>query len=177
MLGNAHQAVLLAEMPDDLMENWWSALATLADSSHSDPKLSGLSARLLYQSERLDSEPLQRLMQRMLSPGTPSADAARFFDGFFSDAAARLLYDPLLRQLVEEWLLSLDGTTFIEYLPLFRRVFASLDGTERQRMISMILHADAKPLEQAISPQGLALWPQQLQRLQRLLAGDKEWSQ
>jgi len=177
MLDNAHQAVLLAEMPAELTANWWSALDTVAESSHADLKLAGLCARLLYQSDRLSADALQILLQRMLSPGTPTSDAARFFDGFFTDAASRLLYDPLLRQAVEEWLLSLDGQDFIEYLPLFRRVFASLDGTERQRMIQMILHAEGKTADTAIAPQGVALWPAQFERLQRLLAGDTTWSQ
>lgn len=173
----AHQSVELAELEDDLMNSWWTALQTVVESSNSNLLLTGLCARLLYQDEKINAENLQLLMQKMLSPAVPPANSARFFDGFFSDAIQRLFYDQLLIDTVEQWLLQLDEEIFIHYLPLFRRVFSGLDSMERRRLLDTILQGRSQTVDgNKINESMLPLWPEHLKCIGQLLQRDKGWT-
>jgi len=127
-ISSAFDALQLGEANKTLLDLWFDAFKELVDHSQSSFLIAGLCTRLLYQAEKLASEQLQEYLQRALSPAIPAMDAARFFEGFFTGAAQRLLYDPMLLTSVEHWLLNLDEDTFIEFLPLFRRIFSDLDA-------------------------------------------------
>jgi hypothetical protein len=175
---NAHDAVQLAELDGSTMQDWWQALENIVETRQSCMLVTGLCARLLYKSDKMDANPLQDLMQRMLSPALPVADAALFFDGFFSEAVQSLLYDEMLLQVVETWLISLSDDSFTEYLPLFRRVFSELDAMERKRMIDTILQGRSRnSIARKVNEEMVPLWTEQLQRLGRLIGGDKQWHQ
>ncbi len=177
-LSDAHQALQLVDFDESVMEDWWQAIQQIVDSPQSDLQLAGLCARLLYQAEKIPSSQLEYLLQRMLSPALPAADAARFFDGFFTDAIQRLLYDRILLDAIEHWLISLDEDSFTEYLPLFRRIFSDLDTMERKRMIDTVLHGRTQSaVNKIVNPITLPLWPDHLQRIAKLLKRDKDWSQ
>lgn len=134
-LAATHQSLPLAGLTDDTMGLWWHALQGVSEHEQTSPYIAGLSCRLRYEADRLDGDALQNQMRRLLSPGTPTAHAAGFFDGFFSQAAQRLLHDDGLLHLVDDWLASLDPDVFIQQLPLFRRVFSALDLHERRRLL------------------------------------------
>ncbi len=172
----AHQSVQLAELEADLMNTWWTALQTIVESSQASLLLTGLCARLLYQDDKIKINDLQNILQKMLSPAVPAADSARFFDGFFSDAIQRLFYDQLLINAVGQWLLQLEETDFIHYLPLFRRVFSGLDSMERKRLLDTILLGRRKAsVGQKINTAMLPLWPVHLNSISKLLRREKEW--
>lgn len=175
---DAHQAVQLSELDDDITQSWWQALQQIIDSSASSLHISGLAARLLYQAQYLSADALKILLEKMLSPAMPAADAARFFEGFFTEAVQRLLYDDVLLSTVESWLTRLDEDTFIECLPLFRRVFSGLDAMERKRMIDTILDSrNNTHTAQVQNPNTLTYWPQHLQRIGKLIQRDETWTQ
>ena len=177
-LNAAHQALELTDYSDEVMERWWQALQLIAESDKSAHQMAGLAARLLYQSSRMSAEALQGLLSRALSPATPPKEAALFFDGFFSDAVQNLLYDTLLLNAIEHWLIGLDEESFTEFLPLFRRIFADLDAMERKRLVDTVLHGRAQA-QMVKHPYGqtVARWPDHLQRLEKLFKRDKTWSQ
>ncbi len=177
-INRAHAALQLAELDITIMDEWWQALQQVIASHQSSLQVAGLCARLLYQAKIIDNDTLQVLLQRTLSPGLPVADAARFFEGFFTDAVQRLLYDQVLMDAVENWLISLEEETFIESLPLFRRVFSDLDATERKRMMDTILGGQSSSLVQKrINSMTLPLWPTHLQRIGKLIQRNKTWTQ
>ena len=103
----AIDAIQLAELDDDILQQWWQCLRTMENDPQITPRVAGLSARLLYQAEQIDVSKLQLWLERALSPAVPAMDAAQFFEGFFTEAIDRLLYDPVLLTAVERWLLSL----------------------------------------------------------------------
>ena len=168
------QAALdMAELGAEIVEAWWRALIEIADHAQSDRRVCGLACRLAYAAERIDADTLQATMQRMLSPGVPTADAARFFEGFFEQGSKRLLHDDALLGIVDAWLLALDGEVFQAQLPLFRRVFSELDAHERKRLLDRIL----RPTQVAASAYrvdaaGLDAWTAQAPRLSALLRGE-----
>ncbi|WP_028580995.1 DUF5682 family protein [Desulfogranum japonicum] len=179
-VGAAHQAILLAEMEDDAVSSWWQALQEVVDTPTASLQVVGLCARLLYQEQRMAAEVLQVLFQKMLSPAIPAADAARFFEGFFDEAVQRLLYDDLLLNAVEQWLLRLDDEEFIEFLPLFRRMFSSLDAMERKRLLDIVAQDRALVKTDTAYTLNLdagELWSAQLGRLGRLIKGEQQWYQ
>lgn len=177
-IGAGHQALELAQSHEFLMQNWWGALHTIVESSQSSLQVAGLCARLLYQAKEMPADHLQDLLQRILSPALPAIDAARFFDGFFTDAVQRLLYDDMLRNTLEQWLISLDEQAFVEFLPLFRRIFSDLDAMERKHLLDTVLQGRSQThFGKKVNPATLPLWPEHLQRIGRLIKREKDWTQ
>jgi hypothetical protein len=176
-LSAAHKALELTDNDASVMAQWWEALQQVAESSKSARQLAGLSARLLYQGDRTSPEALQDQLNRALSPAVPPKEAAQFFDGFFSGAVQNLLYDTILLNAIERWLISLDEEAFIEYLPLFRRIFADLDAMERKQLMDTLLHGRSQvQLVKVVNPTLQALWPAHLENLGKLMTRDKTWS-
>ncbi|WP_345870436.1 DUF5682 family protein [Shewanella algae] len=175
-VGRAHAQLELAQVADSVMEGWWQALIEVVNTGLCDAGVRGLCCRLLYQAKRLDEDYLAQLMAKMLSPANPIVEAKGFFEGFFSGAAERLLYDPRLRQSVDNWLLSLEEEAFVESLPLLRRVFAELDAMERRRLLdSLNAKVVAKGTEYSVNDALVPLWSAHLEGLGKLLAGDNQW--
>jgi len=117
---------------------WEEALKSLLRDDKASRLIVGSSARLLYEAESIPADETVTLIERQLSPGTPIADAADFFEGFFEGSGSRLIHDESLRIAVNNWLVSLEEESFIEHLPLFRRVFSSLDKTERSHLLNAL---------------------------------------
>ena len=175
-IADAHAQLELAQVNDSVMEGWWQALQEVMHSNLCDAGARGLASRLLYQAKRLNEDRLQQLMARMLSPANPIHEAKGFFEGFFSGAAERLLYDPRLRQLVDDWLGSLEEDAFIDSLPLLRRVFSELDAMERRRLLDALHAGEVRTSTAfAVNETLASQWSAHLQGLSKLLAGDKQW--
>ncbi|RAI01657.1 hypothetical protein DLJ53_09590 [Acuticoccus sediminis] len=130
----------------DALADWNAALATVSASAAASRLVAGLATRLLYESEAMSSEDAVAHVARMLSPGTPIADAAAYFAGFFEGAGQRLLFDADLRACVDGWLTALEAEAFTAHLPLFRRVFGRLDRTERRRLMDVLFGAGGSGL-------------------------------
>lgn len=174
----SHQSVQLAELEASIMDVWWQALHTIIQSSQSSLRVAGLCAHLLYQANLISPEHLQDLLGRALSPAIPTADAARFFEGFFSNAVNNLIHDRMLLEAIENWLIQLSNDEFIEFLPLFRRVFSELDAMERKRLIDTILKGRAEQtIKRTVNPITMALWPEHLQRMGQLINRESDWTQ
>ncbi|WP_439400736.1 DUF5682 family protein [Bradyrhizobium sp. DASA03068] len=134
----ADAAIQLAQIEADIVAGWRDALRALMNDDHATRLIAGTAARLLYEAELLTADHAADLLTRMLSPGTPVAEAAGFFEGFFEGAGQRLIHDAALRGAVDAWLMMLDEEAFTASLPLFRRVFSGLDRTERRRLMDAL---------------------------------------
>ena len=134
----ADAAIQLAQLEADIVGSWRDALGALLNDGQTTRLIAGTAARLLYEAELLTADHAADLLTRMLSPGTPVAEAAGFFEGFFEGAGQRLIHDATLRGAVDAWLMELDEDAFTASLPLFRRVFSALDRTERRRLMDAL---------------------------------------
>jgi hypothetical protein len=134
----ADAAIQLAQLETDIVAKWREALTALLHDGQTTRLIAGTAARLLYEAELLAADHTADLLARMLSPGTPVAEAAGFFEGFFEGAGQRLIHDAALRGAVDSWLLTLDDDAFTASLPLFRRVFSALDRHERRRLMDAL---------------------------------------
>lgn len=167
----ADKAIQLAELDADIDAQWHAALGRLLRDDQATRLIAGVAARLLYEADLLAADDAAGLLSRMLSPGTPVAEAAGFFEGFFAGAGQRLIHDAPLRGAVDAWLMALEEEDFTASLPLFRRVFAVLDRTERRRLIDALFErrgaggADGYRL----MPGAAAIWPAHEARVIELL--------
>jgi hypothetical protein len=169
----ADEAIRLVEPEQDVLDAWRIGLAAVLDGSRSTALVAGCAAHLLYEAGHLSADAAAALIARRLSPGTPVADAAGFFEGFFSTAAQRLIYDEALRGAVDAWLTSVDEEAFVAYLPLLRRVFSHLDSMERRRLIEAVLgRARRLPAGLTPTPDGGEVWRRHLERLGPLLMSE-----
>lgn len=161
LLGDAEQA-----------QGWSRALTTVAQDGQATPLVAGLAARLLYEADEMTSDEAVRLLGLRLSPGTTIADAAGYFEGFLEGAGARLIHDAGLRDCVSAWLAELPEEAFVESLPLFRRVFSSMDAMERQRLLEVLLgrRGDAET-NMVEAPEAAHIWPGHLDQIARILKG------
>ncbi|MCP1376321.1 DUF5682 family protein [Dyella lutea] len=177
LLAGVHDCLPLGDFDADAIASWWQAVAYLSADRHASRRACGLACRLLYDAGRLASDELQARMQRMLSPGVPTVEAAQFFEGFFEQAVQRLLHDAGLLAVVDAWLATLDGEVFQEQLPLLRRVFSSLDRSERRHLLDRAVRPSG---DHAGSGPGLrapdAAWLAHEQRLLALLRGEGAWN-
>ncbi|MCA0048508.1 DUF5682 family protein [Mesorhizobium sp. B283B1A] len=166
----ADEAIKLVEPGQDVLDAWRGGLAAVLDGSRSTALVAGCAAHLLYEAGHLSADAAAALIARRLSPGTPVIEAAGFFEGFFSTAGQRLIYDESLRGAVDAWLKSLDEDAFIAHLPLLRRVFSHLDSMERRRLIEAVLgRVRCLPAGLTPTPDGGEAWRRHLERLGPLL--------
>lgn len=153
-----------------LMQQWWQAFAQIAtENSEYSPLVRGLVIRLLYQAKRLQAHELTALLQKTLSPAVSPSHAAKFFEGFFEGAVQDLLYDKLLFHTAQSWIMQLDETDFIEYLPLFRRVFSTLDSSERKRLLDAAFGGGSSELTLLYHQELEPYWQTHLSQLGALL--------
>ena len=166
----AESAIGLAQLDGDIVAAWHNALRNLLIDPQTTRLVAGAAARLLYEAELLGAEAAAELLARMLSPGTPVADAAGFFEGFLEGAGQRLIHDAALRDAVDMWLIGLDDESFTANLPLFRRVFAALDRAERRRLTDALFGRSAGGAKgYRLLPGSAELWPQHEARVIDLL--------
>jgi Family of unknown function (DUF5682) len=131
--------------------------------------VAGTAARLLYEVELLTAGGTADLLARMLSPGTPVAEAAGFFEGFFAGAGQRLIHDAVLRGAVDGWLMALDEDAFTANLPLFRRVFSALDRSERRRLMDALFGRSGGDKGYRLIAGAAEIWPKHQARVIELL--------
>jgi hypothetical protein len=163
-------AIQLAQLETDIVTRWREALTALLHDDQTTRLIAGTAARLLYEAELLAADHTADLLARMLSPGTPVAEAAGFFEGFFEGAGQRLIHDAALRGAVDGWLLSLDDEAFTASLPLFRRVFSALDRNERRRLMDALFARNTGGAKgYRLIADAVAIWPQHEARVLALL--------
>ncbi|RJF87574.1 hypothetical protein D3874_11535 [Oleomonas cavernae] len=166
----ADAAIQLAQLDAEVTANWHHALQSLLRDDQATRLIAGTAARLLYEVELLAAGEAADLLTRMLSPGTPVAEAAGFFEGFFEGSGERLIHDMPLRGAVDAWLMALEGDAFTSSLPLFRRVFSGLDRSERRRLMDALFERGGGGAKGYRLIAGAAeIWPRHQARVIELL--------
>jgi hypothetical protein len=166
LLIRVSQAITIAERALEVTASWSEALNETGFATTTAPIIAGLCARLAYEAGVTAIDEIEALISRRLSRACPAVDSAAFFEGFFTQAGLKLVHDAALRSAVDNWLCALDEDEFIETLPLFRRVFSTLDGNERRAMLDEVLGKGASAQGGLdLAPDTEALWAQHLATL------------
>ncbi|MEO1029120.1 MAG: DUF5682 family protein [Pseudomonadota bacterium] len=172
---SADAAMRLVDGNGEVLTGWVTHLTQLIHDEQVSRLLVGASARLLYENDHISLDETALLLERQLSPGTPIPDASGFFEGFFENGGDRLIYDKPLRRAVDEWLLSLGEDTFVENLPLLRRVFSSLDASERSRLIDALFGRSVEAMPGLAPAQNISeIWPAHLMRIGEILTREEQ---
>ncbi|MEZ6073677.1 MAG: DUF5682 family protein [Pirellulales bacterium] len=167
---DADRALQLVESSS--LEVWLNALQEVVSDDQATSLVAGQAARLLYEGEYMTSQQAVDVLARKLSPGTSTSEAAGFFEGFLEGAGNRLIHDQQLRRCVSEWIMVLDYQTFVESLPLFRRVFANMDSMERRRLLDAALGRQIVQTGYRVVDDVDEVWPDHLERIANLLRGN-----
>lgn len=134
----AHRAIGLLEA-EGLRERWAAMLWAIAERDGAIPGLlRGSAARLLMDDGRLDEAEAARLMGLALSPGTPSAEAAAWLEGFLAGGGMLLIHDERLLALVDGWLAAVPAAAFNDVLPLLRRTFSEFESGVRRTVGELV---------------------------------------
>ncbi|MEU3461513.1 DUF5682 family protein [Streptomyces sp. NPDC006733] len=139
----AHRAIGLLRA-DGLLDRWSVMLRGVAERDGAIPGLlRGSAARLLMDDGRLDEEAAARLMALALSPGTPSAEAAAWLEGFLAGSGMLLVHDERLLALVDGWLAAVPAAAFEDVLPLLRRTFGAFESGVRRTVGELVARGAA----------------------------------
>lgn len=153
-LSEADAALHLIEIQETVMQRWRNSLQALLDEGDKDPRVTGVAAQRLYVNSEMNAEQAAQWLAHALSPALPVAHATASFEGFFKGIAVRLVHDHSLRSAVHQWFVALEEESFIQTLPLFRRVFSDLDSSERKHLLRRLLEGE-RQREQIEQPEHL----------------------
>jgi hypothetical protein len=113
---------------------WLESLRRLADQPGLHGLVAGRSCRILLDAGALPADAVARRLSVALSPGELPARAAAWVEGLVAGSGLLLLHDPLLLQVIDEWLQAVADDTFRSVLPLLRRSFSQFEEAERRML-------------------------------------------
>jgi hypothetical protein len=121
-----------ALLDEAVRDEWLATLEGLSGRSSVPPLIAGRLTRLMLDTSRLEAAEVALRLGRALSPGTPTADAAGYVEGFLAGGGLLLVHDERLLALVDSWLAAIPDDAFLEALPLLRRTFGTFASPERR---------------------------------------------
>lgn len=131
-------AIDAAQRGISLVENepavWRESLLLVAADDVVHGLVSGRVNRILLDLGVVPREEVARRLSRRLSVGTTPVAGAAWLDGFLDGDVILLLHDHELLRIVDDWVSSVDETTFEDLLPLLRRTFSRFSAPERRQL-------------------------------------------
>ncbi|HEY3558204.1 MAG TPA: DUF5682 family protein [Kribbella sp.] len=121
-----------ALLAEEVRLEWLNTLQGLSDRTSVPPLIRGRLTRLMLDTSRLPDHEIALRLGRALSPGTPTAEAAGYVEGFLAGGGLLLVHDERLLALVDTWLSGIPDDAFVEVLPLLRRTFGTFAAPERR---------------------------------------------
>jgi hypothetical protein len=121
-----------ALLAEEVRTEWLNTLQGLSDRASVPPMIRGRLTRLMLDTSRLPDHEIALRLGRALSPGTSTAEAAGYVEGFLAGGGLLLVHDERLLALVDAWLGAIPDDAFVEVLPLLRRTFGTFAAPERR---------------------------------------------
>lgn len=119
---------------DDYRTEWQMTLRRLSEQQGLHGLIAGRCCRLLHDTGVLNDEAMARQLSLALSRASEPAQAAAWIEGLLRGSGLLLVHDEVLLQVIDRWLMGLQGEMFIELLPLLRRTFATFTRPERRQI-------------------------------------------
>jgi hypothetical protein len=145
-----HSAVLLLDEAD-LKNDWIQTLHTITTLLHAAPLVQGLCCKILYDLQYLDAEQTAREFSKALSVSNEPNRSAAWLEGFLKDAATVLLLDEGIWQVVNDWVVTLEESLFIQIIPLLRRTFATYTAVEKRKIAEKVAQGNTPQLQNRAS--------------------------
>ncbi len=118
-----------------LETQWCVALEGVVYDDRAAPLIRGQVTRMLHNKQHFDLSKTASALSLNLSRSIPTDQSSAWLEGFIDQSGEVFVHDDDLFVLVDEWLQSLDGDTFIEILPTIRRSFTEFDAILRRRLL------------------------------------------
>ncbi len=129
--------------PEAFSDLWQAALDRIAEQAV--PLLAGLGTRLLFEQHARSAGETAVIMQFRLSHAQPTLEAAQWLAGFLHGSGLLLLHQPVLWQILANWVRGIPEPDFPELLPLLRRTFSRFSGPEREKMLDLARNGGVLP--------------------------------
>ena len=113
---------------------WQQTLQKLLVQEKLHGLIAGRCCRLLFNTHVISAEQTAQQMSFALSTINDPTHAGAWIDGFLRGSGTMLLHDEQLWEVLDHWVCELEGETFIQLLPLLRRIFATFPVGERRQM-------------------------------------------
>ena len=113
---------------------WQKVLTEISDRSNYHGLIIGRCCRILLDTGVFIIDEAARRMGLALSTANEPSQAAAWVEGFIKGSALLLLHDDKLWQVLDNWVIGLNGDNFINLLPLLRRTFANFSAPERRQI-------------------------------------------
>lgn len=117
---------------------WQETLERLLDNQQIDGKIRGAATRILLDNEILAIEQAAGILGYALSKSVDIAIASNWLNGFLYGSGLLLIHNPILWEIVDDWVSSLNDDQFQQMLPALRRTFAAFAPAERQKMLQLV---------------------------------------
>ncbi len=121
------------------LKDFHDALSKIIAFNNIDGLIVGGSVRILSDFGINDIEKTRQLLSYSLSLGIDTQYVMRWLDGFLMDSVTILLFNPDILTIIDNWLISLKETLFMEYVALIRRVFSRFSVPERQKILNLLM--------------------------------------
>ena len=118
------------------IQSWYDALEKIMGMT-ANGILVGLSTRILFDKNFIDTEIVSTFMHLSLSKGSEAIFGAQWAEGFLNGSGLLLIYNDALWQIIDNWLDGLTEERFMEILPILRRTFSKFSHPERQKMLEL----------------------------------------
>jgi len=121
-----------------LLDDWWAALARVADHDRAAGMVAGTCTRLLLSAERTTQDEVARRLTRSLSRAADPLAASAWLEGLLSGSGLVLATSARLFGLIDDWLTSLPAEYFATVLPLLRRTTSTFSTGERRQIAERV---------------------------------------
>ncbi|MCL2546376.1 MAG: DUF5682 family protein [Oscillospiraceae bacterium] len=131
-----HTLHITADTHSDIVNisQWHETLRELTKRDDINPQLAGYATAVQLSIGQLNEATLDMHLHHRLSVGTPAPQAAQWFEGLATLNHYALLLNPLLWQLLNTLIETLQDEDFLRILVVLRRTFSNFSRQERRNI-------------------------------------------
>jgi hypothetical protein len=133
---SVHRAIHLLDQPG-FPDAWFRALALITQNDAVNGLLAGGTSRILFDKGIRTATDTAVRMRYALSPANDRQYAVLWLEGFLSGSGLLLIHQPLLWQILDDWVQEIPMEDLHELLPLLRRTFSRFSPPERQKILDL----------------------------------------
>jgi hypothetical protein len=128
----ANNAIGLLQNPEHRAA-WLDALEQCTRGS-AHALIAGRAVRILLEQDYWKVEQVAQALSLACTNPIQPLSSAEWLEGFLQGSGLLLVMSDQLWQILQAWVASLPGDTFVELLPLLRRTFATFEAAERRQL-------------------------------------------
>ncbi len=132
----SNQAISLLN-DEKLLDIWLQSLYKLTHTQQVNGLLKGACSRILFDKKYFDVPAVATQMRYALSKANDRQQAVFWMEGFLHGSGLLLIHNPILWQILDDWIDEIPMDDLMDVLPLLRRTFSKFSTSERQKMLAL----------------------------------------